>query len=351
MKKFYLIIIVFLLSGCYDYKGLNDLAIVSGIAIDYVDDNFLVTFEVMKTKKEGDSSGASGTYYVSQKGKNLVDCFTLSANKLDKVPYFEHVEIVIFSKTVALEKLDLCIDYLIRTERLRNEFYAAIGIDSAKDLLKTKIDTSPVTSSYLTSLLINNYETSNSAYLEVFTKTVKRILTDGEDALLPVFKKNDEEIVLVGMGAFKDYKLQMIFDNKEASIINLINNFEVKNIHFTNNNITIAVYNSKIDIYPEKNEIIIKGDIEARISEVNSNIDLYDTATYSLLEDDFKKVIEKEISKIIVKMQQIKSNALSLGKKYYNKYRIKSDDWINKDIVVNIDLKINKKGLTFEVPR
>ena len=49
-------------------------------------------------------------------------------------------------------------------------------------------------------------------------------------------------------------------------------------------------------------------------------------------------------------MQQIKSNALSLGKKYYNKYLIKSDDWINKDIVVNIDLKINKKGLTFEVP-
>ena len=38
MKKFCLIIIVFLLSGCYDYKGLNDLAIISGIAIDYVDD-------------------------------------------------------------------------------------------------------------------------------------------------------------------------------------------------------------------------------------------------------------------------------------------------------------------------
>ena len=51
MKKFILLLLIPLfLGGCYDYNGLNDLAIISGIAIDYEDDEFKVTFEVISTK-------------------------------------------------------------------------------------------------------------------------------------------------------------------------------------------------------------------------------------------------------------------------------------------------------------
>ena len=53
MKKFILLLLIPLfLGGCYDYNGLNDLAIISGIAIDYEDDEFKVTFEVISTKKK-----------------------------------------------------------------------------------------------------------------------------------------------------------------------------------------------------------------------------------------------------------------------------------------------------------
>ena len=154
MKKFILLLLIPLfLGGCYDYNGLNDLAIISGIAIDYEDDEFKVTFEVISTKKEGETSGSSNTYYVTSSGDNIVYAFTNAANKMDKVPYFEHVEMVVFSKNVAQEYLEDCIDYLIRTERLRNEFYAAISDGKAEELLSANSKEHPIVSNYLVQLL------------------------------------------------------------------------------------------------------------------------------------------------------------------------------------------------------
>lgn len=356
MKKLiFLLIIPLILGGCYDYNQLDDLAIIEGIGIDYEDDKFFVTFEVISTKKEGETSGSNNTYYINSSGDTLAYAFTDAANKMDKVPYFEHVEVIVFSKEVAINHLEDCIDYLIRSERLRNEFYTVIAQDSAKELINSSNKTHPIVSNYLVQLLENNEETYNSAYYESFTKTLNNILTEGKDALIPVFKTDDKEIELIGLGAFKNYNLVHIFNNEEASIINLLNNFKVESVHFKktcddNKNIVIADYKSDIKIIPNNNEILIKGSINARISEQTCNYDLKKADTYTLLEKEFTENIEKQIDKVIKKMQEIESNALNIGRNYYNKYRIEDYFlWTKQSIKYDIDLKINKKGLTFEV--
>ena len=61
-------------------------------------------------------------------------------------------------------------------------------------------------------------------------------------------------------------------------------------------------------------------------------------------------MIEKKIDQVLKKLQDSQSNLLKIGKSYYNKYRIKDFfKWTKQDISYDIDLKINKKGLTFEV--
>src|SRR5699024_9850782 len=143
-----------------------------------------------------ETSGSSNTYYVTSSGDNIVYAFTNAANKMDKVPYFEHVEMVVFSKNVAQEYLEDCIDYLIRTERLRNEFYAAISDTKAEELLSANSKEHPIVSNYLVQLLEFNNETYNAAYYIQFTKTVNSMLSEGEDAMLPIFKANDDKIEL-----------------------------------------------------------------------------------------------------------------------------------------------------------
>lgn len=357
MKKIFLILFIpFLLSGCYDYNQLNDLAIISGIGIDFESDEFKVTFEVISTKKEGETSGSSSTYYITSSGDTLVDAFTKSANKMDKVPYFEHVEMVAFSKEVATNHLEDCIDYLIRTEKLRNEFYTVIAEGLAEDLISASTKEHPIVSSYLMQLLEFNNESYNSAYYIQFTKTINSILTEGDDAMLPVFKVDDDDnIELSGLGIFKDFNLVHIFNNEDASIVNLLNNFNVESIHFSmscdnDEAIVIADYKSDVSIEPGKDKVLVKATINARISESTCNYDLKDASTYLKLESEFTKVIEKKLDNVLKEFQTYQSNALNIGRSYYNKYRVKDFYlWTKQDILYDIDLKINKKGLTFEV--
>ena len=65
MKKIIIsLIILFSLTGCYNYRELNDLAIVSGISIAKVDDKYELTVEVVNTKKEQDTSNARETDFI-----------------------------------------------------------------------------------------------------------------------------------------------------------------------------------------------------------------------------------------------------------------------------------------------
>ena len=357
MKKILLLLFLpLVMSGCYDYNQLNDLAIISGIAIDYQDQEFKVTFEVISTKKEGETSGSSNTYYVTSTGDSIVYAFTNCANKIDKVPYFEHVEMVIFSEEVAQYHLEDCVDYLIRTERLRNEFFASIAKGEASDLLSASTKDHPIVSSYLVGLLEFNKETYNSAYYVQFTKTVNSMLSEGEDAMLPVFKVDEENnIELAGLGIFKDFNLIHTFSVDEASVINLLNNFNVESIHFQktceqDHHVVIAAYKSDVAIEPQTDKIMVKATINARISESTCAYDLKQADTYVTLEEEFTKVIAEEMDKVLKQLQVYQSNALNIGKSYYNKYRKKNFYlWTTQDIEYDIDLKINKKGLTFEV--
>ena len=67
MKKIIILILsIFLLTGCYNYKELNDAAIVSAIAIDKCDDNInhlSVSVQIMNAKKDEESSQSEITFY------------------------------------------------------------------------------------------------------------------------------------------------------------------------------------------------------------------------------------------------------------------------------------------------
>ena len=57
MKRLIIIFsLVLILSGCYDYRELNDMSVVTGIGIDYKDDKYIVNLEVTKSIKDGSSN-------------------------------------------------------------------------------------------------------------------------------------------------------------------------------------------------------------------------------------------------------------------------------------------------------
>lgn len=355
-KILILLLIPFILGGCYDYNELNELAIVSGVGIDFDNDDYEVTFEILSTKKEGDNSASSSTYTVSSKGKTIAKAFANNGNNMDKVPYFDHIDIVIISENVAKEHLKEISEYLIRSSKLRNEFYMTVANGStAKEIISSSSKEKPIASNFMVNMLEHSNDSDSAGYYTVFTTTLRNMLTDGEDALMSTFKLENKKIVLNGMAIFKDFKLKDIVNTKEASYINLLKNFNTKTVFFQNEcekdkKTVISIYESDIKIEPFKDYVKVSGKLNGRINENNCNYDLRNQDVYKKLESEFTKIIENKLDDIILKLKKNDSNVLSIGKNYYNKYREPNYFyWTKQKFIYELDLKINKKGVIFEV--
>ena len=92
--------------------------------------------------------------------------------------------------------------------------------------------------------------------------------------------------------------------------------------------------------------------INMRINEDTCGHNLKEEEVYQELEKKFSKELEHKLDNIIRIMKDAESNALSIGKSYYNKYyKDYYYLWLNQEFKYDFDLKINKKGLTFEVEK
>ena len=69
MKKIILLIpLLCLLTGCYNYRELNDLAIISGVSVSKDKNTYKITTEVVNPKKEQDTSSGKEPDYVIYEG-------------------------------------------------------------------------------------------------------------------------------------------------------------------------------------------------------------------------------------------------------------------------------------------
>jgi len=360
MKKLLILLIIpFFLTGCFDYNELNDLAIVSGVGIDYENDKFIVTFEILSTKKEGETSASSSTYNVTSSGNTVVEAFSNNGNLMDKVPYFEHVDVVVISEEIAKNHLKEVGEYIIRTSKLRNESFLAIAMNaSASDVIKATSKEKPVASSFITNMLENNKNSASAGYFMPYTEILNSILTKGEDAMISAVtvKENgdDKTIELVGLGVFEDFKLKHIFNTEEAAILNVLNNFDAETVFFekkcNDGVIVVSIYESNIKIEPNSENVKVSGKLNVRINEDTCNDNLRDIDVYEELQKEFTTIVEDKMLSVLETLQSKQSNALKIGKTYYDKYRKPEYKlWTRQSFVFDLDLKINKKGLIFEV--
>ena len=98
MKKILILILIScLLTGCYNHRELNDLAIVSAIAIDYTDDKFNLTIQVVNPKKQQDASSASEPDFIvyESSSKTLQEGFRKIINTSPNRIYGSHMQVLV----------------------------------------------------------------------------------------------------------------------------------------------------------------------------------------------------------------------------------------------------------------
>lgn len=356
MKKILiLIILIFTCTGCYDYKEINDLAIISAIGVDYDNDKYIITLELLNDQIDKDSSKIT-SYTKVGSGDTLTSAIESAADKLAKQPLFNHIKLMVLSDTIVQNKFDNIIDLFLRNTYFRENFYVISSMNTKPDmLLNNTTDENPVASNAITSLLENVSYSSNTNVLKKFDEIVEEVTTFGIDTCFSNIDLKETEFIINGMIIFKDYDYKETLNNDYVKLYNLLRNefdrptFTIK---YDNLDFTVAINNGKLDSSIENGVINIKGNLMGRILDNNPNFNIRNKDNLEKLDNNFSELLNEQLQEFIKTIQESGSDILGITEKYYKKTRKKDKEyWQKLDIKSNINFYINKKGLIYEVEK
>lgn len=375
MKKIFLLLpILLLMSGCWNYRELNELAITTGIALDKEDDTYVMTVLISNSKKNSSSGEKSqpSTAVYEGKGDTLYDAIKDAAASISKQVYLGHVDILILSEDILKDDVTHVIDFLFRYPQTRNEFQLVIAKGSkAGDVLKITTPLEGFPSQNVAQNLTITSNLQGILYTVNFNEFVKRLLDEGNNPILPsveiigdVDEGNKEENVeqskpstylkLGNVGLFKNNHFIAWANDDESRGINIIND-EVTILGIKSDcsmtEVTAMKTSIKIDDKGKKVNIKIKG--TGSIQEVSCNIDLKDSNNIEQIKDQNIEEIKHFTDEAIKLAKDQKTDIFGFGNLLYKKnpsyWKEVKDIWEedlfpNIEIEYEIDFNLDAKG-------
>ena len=114
MKKILiLLIMIFSLTGCKDYIEINDLAILTGIVIDYTDDMYEVTAQLIVNDKK------SNTKVFTTKSSSINEAIAELSKLSNKEVFISHLKVLIVTDNIIKNNIDFVIEHYNPNELLK----------------------------------------------------------------------------------------------------------------------------------------------------------------------------------------------------------------------------------------
>ena len=366
----FVLFILLLSSGCYNYKEINDMAIVSSIGIDKdnKNDKYIVSAQIMNSKESEDSEDSQITVYTKE-GDTVHEALRNITLKSPRKLYGNHLSKIVLSEEVAKEGIDNILDIFNRITEVRNEFIITIvKEDKASDVLKVLTTTESIPAEYVKLSLKIADKTSGLTYATKLDEFISLYLKKGIDPVVPVLKIDKKEkkgttinnitttnpiskIVIEDLAVTNKGKLETYLKNEEVIGYNFLRNQIQKMIipvkcDDENNYASILILKNKTksNTVKKDNEYIINFNInsEAIITEYNCKKDLTDEKVIKKLEKDTEKKIKRYIKKSLNKQKETKGKFLGLERIIYLDY----PKYKNEDYSVKYNAKVNlvRKG-------
>ncbi len=351
-KVIFLLLSVFLFTGCYDYNELNDLAIVSGMAIAYDENEYETTFEIMVTKKnDSGKKEESETMLVTGAGKTPAIAINNTIGKTDKKVLFNQLQIVLLDESVAQKGIKEISNYLFRDIHISNNFYYIISKEtSAKDVLKAKIKNEPVVTNAILDLFNNQNDVELLDLHSEFDYIYAKLKDGKQDITIPSVNLKNNTVALATVGVFQKDKLISYLTKEESQTFYLLNS-KVTNAFYYDDDASISIYKNKAKFKIKDNQLNVELNAQAAIKSLNEKANLREDKTNKELSKQFSQKIKKDVEQLIKKSKEINSDFLGLSSIYYrsNPSKYQNDSWKQLDYKIKVNLEVNRNGQTFEV--
>ena len=356
MKKIFFIIIIFLHTGCWNYRELNNCAIVTGMAIDYTDNEYHVSLLFSNSTKDNKKISI-----LNETGKTINEAIKKIGLESPKEIYLSHLSYVIVSEQLAKKNITPVIDYLLREPESNQNFNLLIAKKyNVEEILSTVTSLSDYPSQNINATIKIAEKEQARVIKSDFNSFVSTLLKPGinpiANSIMLTDDKNNNK--LDSLAIFKDNKLIEWATIDESIGINMLRG-NVKNLYTSINiddkNLVINCINYKNTTKFNTNKLNINIYCEGSISEMDRDINLNNIKTISLLEKKVEKKLLEYTEKAIKKCKDLKIDSFGFGnllyKKQPNKFkRIKDWDeyFSNLEININTNFKLTSTGSLLE---
>ena len=361
MKKLLIcLFITITCTGCWNYKELTELGIVSAMGISRSENgNYVVDLQLVNILEAGDKGiPESPISIMTGEGVTVADAIRNINMKSSKVFFSSNIEYVLIDKSISNKDLEEVLDFLARDTKLSLNFLIVTSTkDKPADILAALSQFNLNPASNVSELIKRSEEKYGASYSLTFKEYLAKYLDKGVKPVLT-------NIHLVGEvdEAEENKTLEDSDSNDYVEIYNLVSFDNEGNVielgvdesfgyNFLNNHIktgtvtsqceggyfTVETLDSKVGFSEIKgNKIKVKGEVEAEVFFYGCDYDLNEGDTLDKMSDFTKDTITLYIKKAIELAQERKTDFVGVGNWIYkNKnsyFDFENGDWDNEGL-------------------
>lgn len=356
-------LLIFPLEGCWNYRGLDDMTIVVGIAIDKdpLNGNYLISYETIDQTSPSKEKGLSAKI-IEADGKTLFDAARNAKMRSNNKLYFGHLQIVIISQEIARsEGIGDMIDWFLRDGECRETICFAISQEkTAREIFSVEGESRTVVSTNLHKILdFDNKITSSTLHVKLY-EIFSTLKAEGKSLVLPAIHnvKNDGEPTaeVNGLAVFKDKKLVGYLTPDESKCYLFIEN-KIKGGVLTLTSAGDGRSNGTLEIYKSKTKrsfkytagrvkFLIQTDTTVYLNEFMGSIDALDERKITALEKSAQAELKYKILAMIQRVQtDYGSDIFGFGSMIYKKdnrlWKRLKDTWEEQFQSLEVEVETN----------
>ncbi|MFD6440920.1 Ger(x)C family spore germination protein [Peribacillus sp. NPDC060186] len=369
--------ICLLISGCSNYRELNQLGIITGMGIDQNDDPdkpYRVTYQVINPSglSKSGSSGGQGPAVINYTitAKSLIEAYGKGSAIIPRENMISHLSLIIINEELARNGLDLLFDSFDRGKNTRKSIpiFIARG-KTAEDVLGVIEPLEITPGKNIISTTKNNQKMYGSSNEVLVYETISALLSEGKDVSLPgISIRNDSQkakqtgnfetttpaiLEAKGLAIFSKGKMVRWLDGEKARAANFvtseINSTPVVLPCGDKGNVTITAIGVKSKIKTEihhKQPVIYTSlNVMGETLETSCELDLSNPKLLKEFEKKMANELKKQIKKTINIAQKEKADIFGFGDALSRTnpayWRQHKKNWNNLFSDAQISMKVN----------
>lgn len=385
-RRLYILFTVFLccvmLAGCWSRKELNDLSIAFALGLDFVDGHYVVTAQIINPGEisparigGGGDQAPVGIY--EARGATLYEAFRRLTKIVPHKVYFAYVRIVVIGETLAREGILESLDFLLREDEFRTDFYLLVAKGSrASETLRVLTPLNRIPADKVFDSLEMSEDFWAATGKITIDELVTKIIEGGRHPVLTGIEvAGNKDIAgtaenVQSIEGLADLKLSDMVAFHGDKMVGWLTETESKGYNYTQNNVddtirtlpcpekgtlAVEIRHSDVTMRTEVTNGQPRGSItvntEGNIGDVECDIDLSKEQTILALEKRTEQTIRNSIAASLHKAQkELRTDIFGFGdalsRSEPQAWASLQKDWEDTFVDLPVDITVNVKMRT-----